>query len=226
MYDQCDVREAVHEFQEYLSDRLPPLMVLDSVGLLLQAPAALMANEIGAWASHQRASASESDLLYHCVKKVCALGDLELVQRGMLARYLRELSEAVLPYCPEDEREELRHSLSQLGNGIVPLVPTPAQIIHRQHPDDPQATSAVHAALGASAGATSGAGATRGRARRWERARPRGRARPRVRAPRRQQERRRGRAQRWVGARRRGQERRRAGPALRPAPWRTRPAPP
>lgn len=66
MYDQCDVREAVHEFQEYLSDRLPPL-------------------------------------------------------------------------------------------GAVPLVPAPAQIIHRQHPDDSQATGVLRATAGTTGGASAAA---------------------------------------------------------------------
>ena len=52
-----DVREALFELQRYLSDSLAPLMVADSVNLLLDYPADLAAVEIQAWTTAQFRSA-------------------------------------------------------------------------------------------------------------------------------------------------------------------------
>jgi hypothetical protein len=41
--DNPELREALYELQQYLSDRLAPLMVADSLGLLLALPPQLVA---------------------------------------------------------------------------------------------------------------------------------------------------------------------------------------
>jgi hypothetical protein len=133
-----EIREALHELHEYLSDRIAPLMAADSVALLLERPAALMASEIGAWTNQQQGIASISDLLFHCVKKVSLIGEFDLVARDRLARHLRQLAEAVLAYCPEDERGVLREGLQRLeqgasaGGGAARV-----EVLHRQQPASP-----------------------------------------------------------------------------------------
>jgi len=57
----AELREAVSELQQYLSDRVPPLMVVDSVALLVQQPPQLLAAEIGAWVAYQRPAAADPD---------------------------------------------------------------------------------------------------------------------------------------------------------------------
>ena len=50
---EASVREALIELQRYLSDELAPMMVTDSVELLLKQSPALVANEIQAWVGNQ-----------------------------------------------------------------------------------------------------------------------------------------------------------------------------
>src|SRR5690349_4094294 len=86
-----ELRAALGELSQYLSDRIPPLIVADSVTLLFDAPAELVASQINVWAARQQQEAPEvasSDFLYHAVKKVAILGELDLVPKDALARHL------------------------------------------------------------------------------------------------------------------------------------------
>src|SRR4051812_31110087 len=79
-----ELREAVQELHQYLSDRMAPLMFTESMGILLEHPPALVADQIEGWAGHQRQAdptASSSDLLYHGVKKVFLMGEFDLMDR-------------------------------------------------------------------------------------------------------------------------------------------------
>ncbi|HXY41105.1 MAG TPA: DUF4388 domain-containing protein [Vicinamibacteria bacterium] len=131
---ESEVAEAVHELHEYLSDRLPPLMVADSMGVLLQHPLPVLSSEIGVWVGQQQGVATVSDLLYHCVRKVSLMGEFELIPRDALAQSLRQLSQEVLQFCPEAEREQLRESLKLVGQGSQPTLAAPVTVLHRQQP--------------------------------------------------------------------------------------------
>ena len=50
---QADLQEALYELRQYLSDRLAPLMAMDSISLLLGLPARVMADEMAAWSGAQ-----------------------------------------------------------------------------------------------------------------------------------------------------------------------------
>jgi len=130
-----EVRAAVHELHVYLSDRIAPLMVVDSFGVLLEQPASVVASEIAGWAAHQQAEAPDipaADFLYHGVKKVTMLAELDLVSKDDFAEYLPQLAFAVLPYCPEADRALLRDSLSKLGLAAVAPSSTGAvDVLHR-----------------------------------------------------------------------------------------------
>jgi uncharacterized protein DUF4388 len=129
-----DVREALFELQRYLSDTLAPLMVADSVNLLLDYPADLAANEIQAWTAAQFRSAKQapvSDYLYHAVEKLHALGQYHLVPKDALRRYIDDLKPLVLELCPAADRALLSQNLGRLGK-TESILAAPVEILRRQ----------------------------------------------------------------------------------------------
>jgi hypothetical protein len=117
-----ELRDALVELRQYLSDRIPPLMAADSVEMLLEAPAEIMAHEMNFWAAQQQDTSPEvsiADFLYHAVKKVAILGELDLVRKEALTPALVGLSSAVLAYCPEQDRDFLQHNLERLTLGTT-----------------------------------------------------------------------------------------------------------
>lgn len=141
--DNAEVRIAVSEFHEYLSDRIAPLMFTDSAELLLQYPASALAPEINRWKGAQASLApgvSAADFLFHAVKKFAVMGELDLVSKTELAGYLKDLSEAVLEFCPEADRDNLRRNLEQVAE-TMPVQTGPLETMHRQG----DATGTAHA---------------------------------------------------------------------------------
>lgn len=125
-----ELQDAVFELHQYLSDHRAPLMVADSVALLLEYPAEFLATQIQAWVAGQVLTAPAADYLYHGARKIALLGEFDLVSKEGLAQYLRELAAALLPYCPEAERELLRQNLERLGKAAAaPAVA--AAVLHR-----------------------------------------------------------------------------------------------
>jgi hypothetical protein len=114
-----DVQEALFELQQYLSDRLPPLMVADSISRLVGQPPALVAGEIQRWVLGQYRGKTTpvpvSDYLFHAVKKLHILGELQLLAVPVLEAYLSKLKVEVVHICPEEDRELLATNLSALG---------------------------------------------------------------------------------------------------------------
>jgi hypothetical protein len=130
----AELQDALLELDMYLSDRIAPLMVADSIAVLIQYPARLLASEIGSWADRQRAGvgdASIADFLYHAVKKVSLIGEFDLVPKDALARYLVDLCASVLEFCPEGTRELLRQNLDRLGHSPANPFATPLEVLHR-----------------------------------------------------------------------------------------------
>jgi hypothetical protein len=132
----AELREAVAELQQYLSDRVPPLMVVDSLSLLVQQPPQLLAAEIGAWLAYQRPAAADlsvADLLFHGAKKIALMGELDLVPKPDIARCLGGVSEALLSQCPEEDRELLRQNLDRLRNAsLAGTAADPIPVLDRQ----------------------------------------------------------------------------------------------
>jgi hypothetical protein len=113
-----DLHEAVQELHLYLSDRIAPLMFAYSMELLLEQPASLVAAEIRTWSARQGAAMPDvtmADLLFHAVKKVAGMEEFELVSNDSLRARVKELGQAVLPFCPEEDRELLRQNLENLA---------------------------------------------------------------------------------------------------------------
>lgn len=130
-----DVKEALLELQRYLSDSLAPLMVAESINLLLDHPATLTATEVQAWTIAQFRGRSQnvaiSDYLYHAVEKLHAMGQFDLVPRDPLRRYLQDLSQQLLVFCPPADRDLLRQNLGRLGQAES-VLSAPIEMLRRQ----------------------------------------------------------------------------------------------
>src|SRR3954467_32654 len=131
----AEVREALEELQQYLSDYVPPLVVADSIQLLLRYSPELMAQNIHSWTPAQYRGSTEipvSDYLFHAVKKIHLMGEFKLVPQAPFEIYLQELKEKVLVYCPEADRDFLRENLSRLKEAATTSGPASVDAIFRQ----------------------------------------------------------------------------------------------
>jgi serine/threonine protein kinase len=112
------IKEALLDLRGYLADRLPPLMITDSMNLLLDRPPAEVAPDVYAWAVGQRGTqvlVPLSDFLIHALRKMCRMGELKLVDQARLYPYVRAVGEAILDYCPWEDGDRLREALESLG---------------------------------------------------------------------------------------------------------------
>jgi Domain of unknown function (DUF4388) len=130
------VREAVYEFQRYLSDDLAPMMAVDAVEMLLQIPAPYMASTIQAWIGGQfrgqGANVAVSDYLFHAFKKLHQMMEYELIDRSALAPFLVELEALLIEMCPEADQSFLRNNLARVEEAVGTSTVAPVQNLHRQ----------------------------------------------------------------------------------------------
>jgi len=118
----AELQEAVFELQQYLADRLAPLMVADSIALLVRQPPTLLTAEIGAWVAHQRPAVpdlSVADLLFHAAKKIAMMGELDLVPQAVIQQSVAGLADSLIAQCPEEDRELLRQNLERLRHSSL-----------------------------------------------------------------------------------------------------------
>jgi hypothetical protein len=133
----AELREAVYEVQRYFSDELAPMMVADSVTMLVACPPALTVNAIKGWITtqlgRQGQHATAGDYLFHALKKLRQMIEYDLVDREQMMNFLRATGELVLAACPEEEREQLKQNLARLGEaeGAGAIV-AQVGILHRQ----------------------------------------------------------------------------------------------
>jgi hypothetical protein len=143
--DRAEVEEALFELQQYLSDRIAPLMVADSIEVLTRVSPDLVVAQIDAWTSGQyrsgRGGVPVSDYLFHAVQKIHMLGDFKLLPVTVLDPYVAQLKQAVLAICPEEDRELLASNLSRLNVSVTGPAPT-VDILYRQPGSQPTAASA------------------------------------------------------------------------------------
>jgi hypothetical protein len=139
-----EVKDAVHDLHQYLSDAVAPLIVTDAVSLLMEQAPGLVAAEIHNWTLLQYEGAGAkmpvSDFLFHAIKKIAMLSDFGLISKEALFPWLGKLTPLVLAYCPEADRPFLVQNLSRLGHE-QPLVATPVTVIHRQMGTEAQLAS-------------------------------------------------------------------------------------
>jgi hypothetical protein len=143
----AEVREALEELQQYLSDSLPPLVVADSIKVLLRYSPDLMASNIHAWTASQYRGGTEiplSDYLFHAVKKIQLMSEFHLVPAGPFEAYLEELKDRVLVYCPDGDREFLKQNLARLREATSTSATTASpDVLFRQMPAGPPRTFAT-----------------------------------------------------------------------------------
>src|SRR5262245_2886884 len=109
-----EVREALEELDQYLSDILPPLVVADSVKLLLRYPPDLAASAIHSWTASQFRGGAEitmSDYLYYAVRKVHLMGEFRLVPSQPFENFLETVKRHLVAYCPAEERAKFEENL-------------------------------------------------------------------------------------------------------------------
>jgi len=149
-----EVKDAVHDLHQYLSDAVAPLIVTDAVTVLMEQPPALVAAEIHNWTLLQYEGAGAkmpvSDFLFHAIKKIAMLSDFGLITKEALFPWLGRLTPLVLNYCPEADRPFLVQNLSRLGHE-QPLVATPVTVIHRQMGTEAHLASSAPPAASAAA---------------------------------------------------------------------------
>ena len=153
-----ELDEALVELHQYLSDAVAPLIVADSVQLLMKYPPEVVANSIRAWTGGQYrrgagAAVPVSDYLYHTLKKIHMMAEFNLVPREPLEIYLAGLRPLILALCPQEDRAMLLENLGRLGE--APAAVSQAQNIFRQAPTE---GSGPRASASASAGAGGGTG--------------------------------------------------------------------
>jgi hypothetical protein len=132
---QADLQEALYELRQYLSDRLAPLMAMDSITLLLGLPARVMADEMAGWSGAQAQIQGPrvpfSDYLFHAVRKIHLMEEFHLLPVDELESFLGDLVPAVLEHCPLDQRERLKASLGKIGQAR-PTKQDKVEILYRQ----------------------------------------------------------------------------------------------
>jgi hypothetical protein len=157
-----ELREALEELQQYLSDSLPPLVVADSVKVLLRYSPDLMASSIHSWTATQYRGGTEiplSDYLFHAVKKIQLMSEFHLVPQGPFEAYLEELKERVLVYCPDGDRDFLRQNLSRLREATSTSATTASpDVLFRQMPSGPPRTFATAGGSSRGTGESGGGG--------------------------------------------------------------------
>ncbi|MGH9364464.1 MAG: hypothetical protein ACRD1B_04250, partial [Thermoanaerobaculia bacterium] len=156
-----EVLEALEELQQYLADLLPPLVVADSVRLLLRYPPELIANSIHAWGLGQRSqSVPLSDYLYHGARKIYLIGAFRLLPQEPFEEFISGLKNALLDYCPDADREILAASLENLSDATN-VATTQVDLVFRQSAsgERPLASSGRESSSGAVVGGSgSGSG--------------------------------------------------------------------
>ena len=114
-----DLRAAVEEIDQYLADRVPPLVVADSVAVFVEAPVEGAAAELQGWAERQQAMQPDLplvDLLFHALRKLSVIGEFHLVEGEQLLGFLRAVGQALAEACPPGaDRDRFRRALSHLG---------------------------------------------------------------------------------------------------------------
>lgn len=135
LVETAELRDALHVFGEYLSDKVAPLMALDALELLMVLPPPFVAREIATWCLRQvevqGGRLAMGDLLFHSARKIHMMGDFELVDARELDAYLRALGPLLVEACPPDGREALAVGLSRLDESRQALV-SKVEIVHRQ----------------------------------------------------------------------------------------------
>jgi len=145
---EVTIRQAAHELQRYLSDEIAPMMAVEYFEEFLPQSPETTARVIAHWVQTQHRSPTENvgnaDLVFHAMKKLSLLSELELVRRGTVMRHIHDVSRILIQACPAHERDTLRIRLSQLGESET-VLSARAEFLHRRAEDAPPAGAAAPA---------------------------------------------------------------------------------
>ena len=137
------VYSAVVDMQRYLHDEIPPNSAAGAVATLMAQPDDALMQQVAVWSAEQSRlqSVAVSELLLHALKKVYITGELNLLDREIVANYLDRATSFALRICPAEERDGLRTKLMQMrmsrdvtaGMPVAapagPKVPTPTAAV-------------------------------------------------------------------------------------------------
>ncbi len=119
------LQEAIEELQRYFSDQVAPLLVADSLEMILGQPPELAAHGIASWVSgqYQVAGMGVADLYFHALKKLKHLGELGLLDSETLKGKLPAITHLVVAHCPSAERATLQTMLPHLESSTATVTP-------------------------------------------------------------------------------------------------------
>ena len=111
------VVDALGELDQYLSDRLAPLMIAESMTVLARVPVDRVARQVHTWAAAQRAASSLplADYLFHALRKVQIVGEFRLLPPSLFSSFFAGLQNGVLALTPAEQRPLLAADLAKLG---------------------------------------------------------------------------------------------------------------
>ena len=160
----AEVEEALVELQQYLSDAVAPLIVCDSILLLMKYPPDVVANAIRAWTGAQYSrggggSVPISDYLYHTLKKIHMMAEFRLVAQEPLEQYLGALRPLIIALCPAADRALLIENLGRLGEVQTESISQAQTIFRQATPGSGAGPHGGPSAAAGVAGAGGGAGA-------------------------------------------------------------------
>ncbi|HVT44191.1 MAG TPA: DUF4388 domain-containing protein [Thermoanaerobaculia bacterium] len=126
MSDEAD--KPIIDLHRYLGGLIPPLEVVEALNLLVALPPELLMGEIQAWVREQREANPAipvSDYFFHALRKIHLAGELELIDRGDLDRFLDWLLPLAVESSPHEERDRLRENLSVIMYRVAVSPTTP-----------------------------------------------------------------------------------------------------
>ncbi len=140
-----ELSEHLALLQRYLSDEVAPLVFVEALSDLVTHPPQVVAAEVRSWVAAQYRGVSPlpvSDYLFHTVRKLHVVGELELLPLDRLNAYLVGLEQVLLDQCPEEDRDSLAVDFLHLEESKTVLA-APVQIVHRAGAAEPAKTQPV-----------------------------------------------------------------------------------
>ena len=128
-----ELSAALEELDLFLADRVPPLMVYDSVARFSKLPLRDAASELWGWAENQlslQVLHPMVDLLFHALHKLSVVGELDLLDKASLLAFLRGVGLELATALPPGDRERLRRALRHLGESDM-VRTGPAENVHK-----------------------------------------------------------------------------------------------
>ncbi|HXK12654.1 MAG TPA: protein kinase [Vicinamibacteria bacterium] len=138
----AELLPALQEVDQYLDDRVAPLMVADSVAAFSRAPVDGAAAEIMAWAARQQQLQPDLravDLFFHALHKLSVIGEFHLVEDEKLLDFLRAVGAALAEACPPGpDRDRFRRALAHLGESeMIRSGPVEMERLRSEDPAEP-----------------------------------------------------------------------------------------